>query len=371
MKALWCSLGALAVAVSLAVAGAAQPPQQDAGSGTPVLKQRPPASPGQAAPAQHWLHIDAVVDDASGHAVPGLQPWDFKLTDNSAPSKILFLHGFDGVVSRPDPPVEVILLIDEINLPFTQVAFVKQQLTQFLSQNDGHLAQPVSLMLLSDSGLRVQQTATQDGNALLGMVRQISGEIRTVDGAMGSEGSIERLQRSVRQLQSIAVNEAPKPGRKLLVWIGPGWPMLDSVRFAPANDKEQKRYFQGIVELTNWLREARIAVYSVSGNSPNPNWDFVYKSFLGGVTNWHQAYAGNLALKVVVTQTGGLILGPDNDLTGQLNRCVADANRFYEIFFAPPAVEQPYEYHALRLRVDRPGLTVRTTSGYYADPAER
>jgi len=33
----------------------------------------------------------------------------------------------------------------------------------------------------------------------------------------------------------------------------------------------------------------------------------------------------------------------------------------------PPAAE-PNEYHELRVQVDRPGLSGRTTSGYYNQP---
>ena len=39
---------------------------------------------------------------------------------------------------------------------------------------------------------------------------------------MGGDGSIQRFQISERGMATIAENEAAKPGRKLLVWIGPG-----------------------------------------------------------------------------------------------------------------------------------------------------
>jgi hypothetical protein len=71
---------------------------------------------------------------------------------------------------------------------------------------------------------------------------------------------------------------------------------------------------------------------------------------------------------VLVTQTGGLIQGPDNDLVSQINRCIDDANVFYRTSFNPPVPEHPDEYHDLRVVVDKPGLTVRTTTGYYNEP---
>jgi hypothetical protein len=50
---------------------------------------------------------------------------------------------------------------------------------------------------------------------------------------------------------------------------------------------------------------------------------------------------------------------PDNDLVGQINRCVSDANVFYRISFDPAHAEHADEYHALKLLVGKPGLTVR------------
>jgi hypothetical protein len=64
-------------------------------------------------------------------------------------------------------------------------------------------------------------------------------------------------------MQYIADNEARKPGRKLLIWVGPGWPMLQGRAFK-CSERDRRLYFDAIVELTNRLREARIVVYSVA-----------------------------------------------------------------------------------------------------------
>ncbi|HEV2275263.1 MAG TPA: VWA domain-containing protein, partial [Acidobacteriaceae bacterium] len=66
---------------------------------------------------------------------------------------------------------------------------------------------------------------------------------------------------------------------------------------------------------------------------------------------------------------GGMIMGPDNDIVSQLNQCVGDANAFYRISFDPPAAEHADEYHDLKVVVDKPGVTVRTTTGYYKPPS--
>jgi VWFA-related protein len=339
----------------------------------PALLQRPPpkvAAPPGAITPEGRIGLDVLVSNSVGKPVTGLEPWQFTLFDNGHPRKILSFRAFNDAMSMPDPPVEVILVIDTANLPFQQVAVVRQEIEQFLHANGGHLKQPVSLVLLSDAGVRVQPRPSLDGNALARVVRQIKGSVRTISSAMGGEGLVERFQLSVRQIAALAENEALKPGRKLLVWVGPGWPILNRPELGYYSEKEQRRYFDAIVELSTRLREARMVLYSVSPGTGggDVSYSFVYQNYLKGVTSARQADSGNLALKVLVTQSGGQILGPDNDLAEQIDRCVADANSFYRISFNPSPAEHANEYHDLKVIVDKPGFTIRTNTGYYNQP---
>jgi VWFA-related protein len=338
----------------------------------PTLIRRPPLKTPSSVALAGRIRLDVVVSDAQGKPVHGLEPWDFQVTDDGKPAKILSFRGFDGVAAKPDPPVEVILLIDEVNLPFQQVAFVRKELTRFLRHNDGKLAQPVSIMRLTDAGLRVQSKPALDGNALVSIVNQIKGEIGYINPAMGGGGALQRFQISARDMATIAENEATKRGRKLLLWVGPGWPMLEGAQFETSSDLERRRYFDAIVELANKLREARITVNSVSGSDPSAgdpsSHALFYQLFLKPVPSPREASSGNLALKVLVVQTGGRILGPGNDLAEQINECVADASAFYSISFNPPPAGHADEFHGLKVQIAKPGLTVRTNTGYYNEP---
>ena len=91
---------------------------------------------------------------------------------------------------------------------------------------------------------------------------------------------------------------------------------------------------------------------------------------VGGVPSviGKMSVTGNLALKVLVTQTGGLILGPDNDVAAQIDRCVADANAFYRLSFDAVKATHADEFHDLKVVVNKPGATVRTNTGYYGEP---
>ena len=112
------------------------------------------------------IKLDVVVTGKEGKPVSGLEPRDFTLLDNEHPQKILSFQAVSGKTTQPDPPGEVILVIDTMNLPTSQVPLAKSEAEKFLRRNHGHLAQPVSLYLLSSAGLSSMPEPSIDGNAL-------------------------------------------------------------------------------------------------------------------------------------------------------------------------------------------------------------
>ena len=355
----------LSAILCLSVAVCAQQPEPP----NPRLLHRPPPQPNlrSAITPEGRIRLDVTVTDASGKPVFGLQPWDFKLLDNGRPSKILSFSAFNSTTVKPQPPVHVFLLLDTVNLSFDQVAFIRHQLEIYLRSNGGQLPLPVSIVVFGTKGIRVQARPTQDGNALARMVHKLPASVRTFDLAMGSQGSLERLQLSVRQLEAIAENASRDSGRKLLIWLGYGWPIVNGPNDS-VSPVDQRRYFDAIVQLTNRLREARMVLYSVNPTYSSAFYSETYRAFLDPVLESRQADSVYLAYKVLVIHTGGGIFGPSNDIPGQIEQCLADADNFYRISFNPPAALHRDEFHSLSIQVDRPGLTVRTDYGYYNEP---
>ncbi|MGD0366663.1 MAG: VWA domain-containing protein, partial [Acidobacteriaceae bacterium] len=93
-----------------------------------------------------------------------------------------------------------------------------------------------------------------------------------------------------------------------------------------------------------------------------------YSHFLAAVTASTQANAASLALPVLATQSGGQVLDDGKDITGAIAACLADADSWYEISFESTPSAQPDEYHALQVKVNKPGVTTRTNTAYYAEP---
>ena len=358
----------------------------------------PPAEAGQTVAAslpvtanrEGRIHLDVVVTDRSGKPVSGLELKDFTLLDNNQPAKILSFHVVDETAQKAEPPVEVILLLDTVNLPiqvvsttrqrtdsglmsqqtpgglpFQAVSIARQQIMNYLLQNGGHLAQPVSLFVLTSQGLDLQRLPLLDGNELAAEASQRDNKLRTLSASAGMHGAVENYQFSVQMLKVIAREEAKKPGRKLLIWTGPGWPLVDS-SFWGLTNADQKTLFDTIAQLSTRLREARISVYNVSSGTDMASG--AYEGFLKGVTTAEKANSANLALKVLAIQTGGSIYGPYNDLTAQINRCVQDAGVYYTLSFDPPHAAHANEYHDLKVTFGQTKLKARTTTGYYNQP---
>jgi VWFA-related protein len=312
------------------------------------------------------IKLDVVVTDKPGKPVSGLEMKDFTLTDDKQTGKILSFHVVDGTVQPADPPVEVILVIDTVNMPYLEVTIARQEIAKFLLQNGGHLAQPVSIQVFTNQGLDIQSEPSTDGNALAVQVNQLDNRLRTLGRSAAGNGATERFKLSIQAMGSIAGNEAKKPGKKLLIWAGEGWPMLDVPNFQ-VTSRSQQQYFNAIVSMSTLLREARISVYSISQSGYGLD-SFRYEGFLKGVKTTNDASPPYLALKVLAIESGGRVLGPDNNLAGQINTCVQDASTFYTLSFDPPRANKPNEHHDLKVQIDKPGLKAHTSTGYYNQP---
>jgi VWFA-related protein len=323
-------------------------------------------------PTQGMIRLDVVVRDKSGNPVTGLRQQDFTLQDNAQPGKIVSFQAFDGVTAKPDAPAEVILVIDTLNLSPEQVSAAKISVEKLLRANHGHLADPVSVFLLSHSVLSSTRTPSSDGNALadevargndLPVVRrtmvlqpgQAYGVIRGL-AAMTPEGKANRI--SLNALGAIVIEERQTPGRKLLFWIGPGWP-VDSGGCDVS--------FDSVTEFSTRIREARITLWSATA-WPSLDRGSLYQDFLGPVKSAKDVKAGDLALAVLATQSGGGVLNAAGDLGSQIGKMIQEANAFYSLTFDPPRTQEVDEYHELEVAVAGPGMKARTSTAYYDEP---
>ncbi|HEY2545585.1 MAG TPA: VWA domain-containing protein, partial [Candidatus Acidoferrum sp.] len=317
-------------------------------------------------PGTGGITLDVVVTPKSGAPVSGLQQQDFTLLDNKAVETITSFKAVDG----RQAPIEVILVVDAVNTGQQSVAYEREQIDKFLRADGGHLAYPTTLAIFTDDGTKVQEGFSTDGNALSASLEKYTVGLRTITRSTGFYGADERLGLSLNALHELAVREAPRPGRKIILWVSPGWPILSGPNIE-LSAKQQDNLFAHIISLSTSLRQAGITLYSVDplGTTDAGGFrTFYWESFLKGISKPSQVLPGNLALEVIATQSGGIALSSSNDVAQLLQRCVADAAAYYEITFDPPLGDQKHAYHQIEVRVGKPGLTARTRQGYYSQP---
>jgi VWFA-related protein len=324
----------------------------------------------QGPPPNHEITLDVVVTDKSGHPVSGLEQNDFTLLDEKQPTKILSFGAVQGNTASA-PPLEVIVLVDEVNTNFTYTSIVRAQIEKFLRHDGGELQHPTSLAVLTDMGISVGNVSTKDGNALAEALDQNKAGLRSITRSQGVYGAGDRFSLSLNALQQLAAYETPRPGRKLVIWMSPGWPLLTGPRIQ-LSDKDEKGLFGNIVSLSDNLRRAGITIYSIDplGTADAATTQtFYYREFVKGVKKPGQVQMANLALQVLATQTGGRVFNSNNDVAGEIASAIEDANAFYVLTFEGLVGDGPNEYHSLEIKLAKPGLTARTRTGYYAQPA--
>ncbi len=338
---------------------------------TSLWAQKPPGSPAPAPyrpAARHaTLTFTVEVTDKAGHPVSGLQQGDFTLLDNKSPSPI---EGFVAHTPGLSSPESTVIVFDMVNMGFGGDSIARTQIMNLLRNPASRLVYPVSLLLLTDAGVKPLGKAADNPQTILAALNTEEGQLRNIGRSAGFWGAAEREETAINALDLLARAMARMPGRKLLIWIGPGWPIFDNPRVT-YTDSQLHQIFAETVALSNEMTQARVTLYDVD---PLGSWDagsfrtFLWQSFTKPVQRWDKAQSGNLALQVLAVQSGGLVLNSSNDVAGEVNTCAQDGAAWYTITFAPQTSEKPDTWRSVEVRVNQPGLIVRTRPGYYAEP---
>ncbi len=312
------------------------------------------------------LHLNVVVEPHSGEPVANLPQSAFTVLDNGQPQPIESFRAVAGA----DAATEVLIVVDAVNIPYTQLAYERQQLAAFLQGNNGELAFPTSLVLLSDTSTEATGF-TNDGNGLSKTLNDKTIALRELRRSSGFYGAQERLDISLKGLHDVLVKASAARGHKIVLWLSPGWPLLSG----PAVEltaRQAEGIFGEIVGFSAALHRADVTLYSIDplGAQESVGRTFYYQEFLKGVRKPAQAQLGNLGLQVLAVESGGLALSSSNDIRGLLLKAMRDTTAEYQITLAPSTAtpDGDHGYHSLEVRVAGQGLKSRTDQSFYTQP---
>jgi VWFA-related protein len=327
-----------------------------------VLSAQESSAPSQ--PAANSITLDVVVTPKSGAPVAELQQTDFTVLDNKAKRPITSFHARGG----SQAPIEVILVVDAVNLPYERLAYERGEIDKFLRANGGRLAYPTALAFFTDAGTQMQEGFSSNGVELSATLDHYALGLRNIRRSSQYEAQ-DRFQLSMTAIRELVAHEAPRPGRKIVLWVSPGWPLLSGPRIA-LDAKQEQQIFATIVDLSTQLRQGRMTLYNINplGATADVSRNFYYQEFVKGVSKPNQAQIADLGLEVLATQSGGLVVNSSNDVSSLIQKCLADTAAYYELSFDPPAADHRDEYHHIEVLVNKPGLIARTRQGYYSQP---
>jgi VWFA-related protein len=339
--------------------------------------------------------LDVVVTDASGKPVDNLSAKDIQVFEEGKLQTIRSLeaplaHSLPassiaaGAAQQFDPakpeafglsPVDV-LLLDEANTHFADSSFARRQIHDYLAKEPALLAQPTTLLSIYDNHFRQLQGFTRDRDALLRALVSAPTQYAWKLEINGNteDGPIERLDQSLRALNTIAQDYARIPGRKNLIWVGGGFPTLDPTSIDGADAQEVKRALQ---RTTDVLLETRVTLYAVDPTSSAAGLtEIIDSSQLAfavaagdSMTAGSDPFNASDEFDKLGPVTGGRIVRGKNDVSQQIAESVDLGSHFYTLSYTPSsASETAAAYRKIKIVCLRPGLAATTRAGYYTTP---
>jgi len=226
--------------------------------------------------------VDVTVTDANGQPVHGLTQADFTVKENGKEQAIRSFKETDAAAEQAglkgasalEPEVHSnyrgapasgpvnILLIDSLNASSTgMVVHVQRETEKYLkTMPEGT---QVAVFSLSQGGLRVMQGFTPDRELLIGAVRR----------AAAMHGNVERWTRdwlTTDAMDEIAVYVSGIKGRKNLIWLTPGMPVMLTRDGGYQYGGGEMGPIHRLMDAYELLTRAQVAIYPVDPRGVGP-----------------------------------------------------------------------------------------------------
>jgi VWFA-related protein len=419
-------------AALLILLGAAGTAQRASGQATPEQKPADQPAPPQPPPlfraGINFVRVDVIVSDKSGSPISDLKLEDFEVVEEGKSQKVetFKLVSLDGgLMPGPGDPPRAIhsdfdeeseaarddvrlfaIFLDDYHVRQDSSLVAREQLARFVETQLGP-SDMVCVMypLEPTSALRF----TRNHEAVAKGLRQFTGrkyDYRPKNNL--EEGyvykypaeTVERIrnQVSLSALESLATHMGGlKEGRKSLILVSEGYTnmlppqMRDPVagiqglgnpnQFNPQagqNDPLEDR----ASTLANWdmesdLREVytvanryNVAIYSVDPRGL-ANFEFgIDGPSIGIKTDSQYLRSTQETLRTLSLLTDGRAIVNRNDLTMGMKQIIRDSSAYYLLGYTSSLAKSDGKFHEIKVRVKRPGVTVRSRKGYWAFSTE-
>jgi VWFA-related protein len=314
--------------------------------------------------------LDIVVHDAKGNIIRDLKREDFHVTEAKEDQTILNFEETGSHVPdaeavsinstqdldkvAPRAPVNIILL-DEFNTRFEDMAFARYSLKKFLETQPDKLTTPTMLLSVSLQNFTVVHDYTQNKQELISSLDHhfVAYPWQAHQGGWLAE----RYGTAFGTLMRVAEATQGHIGHKNMIWIGRGFPAFN---FANAPIDSQNRVNTMVQQCVNMLRDARITLYTIDPAGLQVN------NTYGSAAEFNDPFGGNYQFSKLATATGGKALYGRNDVDAEIGTTVRDGASFYTLTYRPGNQSlDPQKFRKIKITLSRPGLIAITREGYY------
>jgi len=357
----------------------AQSPTQNPQPQTPTQTQPQPGTPQPTKDANgvytirrnaRLVILDMVVTDAKGNIVTDLKRDEFHVTEANEPEKILNFdapaaHALNPEVNinsteeldrlAPNAPVNIILL-DEFNTRFEDMAFARYSLKKFLNRQPGKLDTPTMLLAVDLQHFTVVHDYTQNKDDIIAALDHHFAAYPWQ--AQQGQWRADRINLAFLTLRRVAEAVIGHPGHKNMIWIGRGFP---SVRWEGVPVDTVNLVNNAVQDCVNILRDARVTLYTI-----DPAGVQIDPQAYGRIAGRDDPFGGEYQFNILAKATGGRTLYGRNDVDAEIGTSIRDGASFYTLTYRPENTSlDPSKFRKIKITIDRPGLTVYTREGYY------
>ena len=334
--------------------------------------------------------LDVVVTDRNGHPVAGLPASSFTVTEDKVPQKIDLFQGpaehampaaavgkqGEALVRASGNAPLTLLLLDEISTSPEDLYYARHQTADFLARQPATLPNPTILLALTGKNLRVLADYTTSRDHLLAAVRAdkeppawyVLRDRQPGYETTGLVTSFDRLRTYLSTLVELARSTEDHPGRKNLIWIGPGLPALNSLQ---ANDRIARDTIrEAILRCSTALLHSRLIVSTVDPKGLVIGTTELIVPSAGGtiLTNGGDSALDELSFEQLAVQTGGQVRRLRNDVDAEIAATAETGAKYYTLSYYPTDKDYNGRYRKIRVTLPDPSLHVYTRDGYDALP---
>jgi len=332
--------------------------------------------------------LDVVVLDNKGNVVTGLDQSQFSVYEDKVEQRIRNFEGLkdhampnagqDLVHSTADlakignAPVNVIV-IDELNTPFSDTARAQQAIRHFLEKQPEVLPVPTLFLASGASRVTVLHDFTQSRADLLESMKKHVTDVdfRALANQLngGTMAAADGFAKTLGALSEVASSLRGIPGHKNVIWVGTGFD--NAYDLTSATDSDAQIIQAALQLVTSRMLEARMSVSTLDPTGMDasaPVEDIADEGVFGG-SSPAMDFEQDVSFDGLARSTGGTVVHGLNDLDHLI---ATDANRaadFYTLTYTPSGSSNAAQpYRNIRVVMKDPNLHAVTRTGYYDSP---